>query len=101
MLALELKQDWLQEIQQSDQTPDKSKLKLLLASSFGSAAPNRSALIALPLDALHLDLISEESDLKELNQQIPAHWLLSAGVINGRNIWRKNLSRWYQDLLRL
>ncbi|HBI07337.1 MAG TPA: hypothetical protein DDY48_09510, partial [Erwinia persicina] len=29
---------------------------------------------------------------------VPADWVLSVGVINGRNVWRADLSRWFERL---
>jgi 5-methyltetrahydropteroyltriglutamate--homocysteine methyltransferase len=34
----------------------------------------------------------------ELHHRLPSDWLLSAGLVNGRNVWRADLSRWFSRL---
>ena len=91
ILALELDDEWLQALLSSYQQLDKGSVKLLMATYFGDIGHYLPALSALPIDGIHVDLIAEQSDLAALHQAIPAHWVLSAGVINGRNIWRTDL----------
>ncbi|MGG1929245.1 hypothetical protein ABFY58_25935 [Enterobacter soli] len=30
--------------------------------------------------------------MAELHKRLPADWLLSAGLVNGRNVWRADLT---------
>ncbi|WP_306823263.1 hypothetical protein, partial [Klebsiella pneumoniae] len=34
----------------------------------------------------------------ELHNRLPADWLLSAGLINGRNVWRADLTEKYAQI---
>lgn len=73
-------------------------VKLLLTTYFDSIGQNLAVIRQLPVQGLHVDLVHGNDDLATLNDQIPADWLLSLGVINGRNVWRADLSRWYTRL---
>ncbi|QFI54518.1 5-methyltetrahydropteroyltriglutamate--homocysteine S-methyltransferase [Aeromonas simiae] len=65
--------------------------KLLLTPYFGSVAHQRELITSLKVDGLHLDLVAAPEQLDSLLPKLPAHWVVSAGVINGRNVWRANL----------
>lgn len=47
---------------------------------------------------LHVDLVAGHDDIAALSAALPNDWLLSLGVINGRNVWRADLSRWFERL---
>ncbi|UXY15100.1 5-methyltetrahydropteroyltriglutamate--homocysteine S-methyltransferase [Chitiniphilus purpureus] len=67
-------------------------VKLLLASYFGSAAGHADLLKALPVAGVHLDLVCAPQQLDAFLAGWPQHKVLSAGVIDGRNIWAADLS---------
>ncbi|XBC43087.1 MAG: 5-methyltetrahydropteroyltriglutamate--homocysteine S-methyltransferase [Buchnera aphidicola (Kaburagia rhusicola ensigallis)] len=72
--------------------------KLLLTTYFGSINHNLDIICKLPIQGLHVDLVSGKCNLSLLNSQIPEDWLISLGVINGRNIWRSDLVQWFKQL---
>ncbi|VEB51892.1 5-methyltetrahydropteroyltriglutamate--homocysteine S-methyltransferase [Salmonella enterica subsp. enterica] len=39
-----------------------------------------------------------KDDVAELHQRLPVDWLLSAGLINGRNVWRADLTEKYAQI---
>ncbi len=47
---------------------------------------------------LHVDLVHGKDDVAELHNRLPADWLLSAGLINGRNVWRADLTEKYAQI---
>ncbi|WP_033793121.1 5-methyltetrahydropteroyltriglutamate--homocysteine S-methyltransferase [Pantoea septica] len=96
-LSLELPQAWRETFRPAYQALQ-GNVKLLLTTYFDSIGQNLEVIRALPVQGLHVDLVHGRDDLAQLNQQLPAAWLLSLGVINGRNVWRADLSRWYQRL---
>ncbi|WP_214000119.1 5-methyltetrahydropteroyltriglutamate--homocysteine S-methyltransferase [Arsukibacterium sp.] len=99
ILALELDDSWLQAFVAGYQQLNKGEVKLLLASYFGDVSHQLPVLTTLPVDGLHLDLVADNSDLAVLHEAVPDNWVLSAGVINGRNVWRSDLTALYQQLL--
>lgn len=68
------------------------QLKVMLATYFGSLGSNRDTALALPVAGLHLDLVRAPEQIDDL-AGFPADRVLSLGIIDGRNIWRADLSR--------
>ncbi|NNS09868.1 5-methyltetrahydropteroyltriglutamate--homocysteine S-methyltransferase [Erwinia sp. JH02] len=96
-LALELPAEWLAAFK-SAYAALQGHSKLLLTTYFDSIGQNIDIITALPVQGLHVDLVHGNDDISVLNSKVPASWLLSVGVINGRNIWRADLSRWFERL---
>lgn len=96
-LVLELPQAWLAAFKPAyDALQGHSKL--LLTTYFDSVGENINTIRELPVQGLHVDLVHGKDDLASLNATIPSEWLLSLGVINGRNVWRADLSSWFERL---
>ncbi|KAI9506256.1 methionine synthase [Coemansia spiralis] len=70
-----------------------SGLKYLLTSYFDRLGSNLSWAAALPVHGIHLDLVRGASDVDAALEKIPADKVISAGLINGRNIWKANLEK--------
>ncbi|TAL86896.1 MAG: 5-methyltetrahydropteroyltriglutamate--homocysteine S-methyltransferase [Rhodanobacter sp.] len=62
--------------------------KILLATYFGALGDNLALVHALPVDGLHVDLVRAPEQLDAVLDGLPADRVLSAGVVDGRNIWR-------------
>lgn len=96
-LVLDLPAEWVEAYQGayeflSDET------QLLLTTYFGGISHHLDAICALPVQGLHVDCIAGHDDIATLNQELPKGWVLSLGVINGRNIWRSDLAHWQKTL---
>lgn len=85
-----------------EQLSNVSDLKLLVTSYFDSVRDNADAFYSLPVDGLHIDLCrsagqantaANDADtlLDEALEKID-NKVLSLGVIDGRNIWKNDLS---------
>ncbi len=96
-LVLELPQEWLDAYQPAYQVLQ-GQVKLLLTTYFDSIGHNLDTIHALPVQGLHVDVVAGQDDIAELNATLPQEWLLSLGVINGRNVWRADLSHWFERL---
>ncbi|HEX7381457.1 MAG TPA: 5-methyltetrahydropteroyltriglutamate--homocysteine S-methyltransferase [Nevskiaceae bacterium] len=68
------------------------RLKLMLTTYFGRLGDNLDSVLKLPIDGLHVDLLRAPEQLDAVLDQTPADWLLSLGVVDGRNVWRADLS---------
>ena len=68
------------------------QLKIMLATYFGGLGGNRDTALALPVAGLHLDLVRAPEQIDGL-ADFPGDRVLSLGIIDGRNIWRADLSR--------
>lgn len=96
-LVLELPQAWLDAFKPAYEALQ-GHSKLLLTTYFDSIGQNIDVIQALPVQGLHVDLVHGKDDIASLNAKVPAAWLLSLGVINGRNVWRADLSSWFERL---
>ncbi|HEV8264115.1 MAG TPA: 5-methyltetrahydropteroyltriglutamate--homocysteine S-methyltransferase [Gemmatimonadales bacterium] len=67
------------------------KLRLLVATYFAGLDDNIPTALALPVQGLHVDLVRAPGQLDALLKAWPAGRVLSAGVIDGRNVWRADL----------
>jgi len=66
-------------------------INVLLATYFAGAGDNAATLHALPVAGAHVDLIRGAGDLNRVLEKWPAGRILSAGIVDGRNIWRSDL----------
>ena len=64
---------------------------LMLATYFSPLKENLALACRLPVAALHVDGIRAADELATVAAALPDNRILSAGVIDGRNIWRTNL----------
>ncbi len=69
-----------------------SRAKLLLAAYFGVLGDNRYLAAHLPVAGLHVDAVAGREDVQPLLGLLPAHRVLSLGVIHGRNVWKSDLT---------
>lgn len=92
ILVLDLDQDWLEGLQAAYHALQHNGCRLLLATYFGTVAHHQAQLNTLPVDGLHLDLCRAPEQLETFLGQAFANKTLSLGVIDGRNIWRADLS---------
>lgn len=99
-LVLELPEAWLTAYQHAYEALS-SKVKLLLTTYFDSVSDNLNTIRTLPVQGLHVDVVHGNDDLVALHQNLPAQWLLSAGIVNGRNVWRADLTAKYAQLVQL
>ncbi len=97
VLALELPQEW-REAFKAAYAALNGQVNLLLTTYFDSIGQNLDIIRTLPVQGLHVDLVQGQDDIRQVNQPLPADWVLSVGVINGRNVWRADLSRWFERL---
>lgn len=66
----------------------KGAAKLLVTNYFGGVRDNLSAYLALPVEALHFDFVRGAEDIDRVLTQFPKDKILSAGIVEGRNIWK-------------
>ncbi len=68
------------------------KSKIILGTYFESIAENINLINQNPVwDILHIDLVRASGQLDDILKALPSNKKLSAGLIDGRNIWKNNL----------
>ncbi|QTM69080.1 5-methyltetrahydropteroyltriglutamate--homocysteine S-methyltransferase [Buchnera aphidicola (Hormaphis cornu)] len=100
ILALELPNHWMSAFHNVYEQLNVG-LNILLTTFFGSIEHNIEHVVKIPVHGLHIDHVSGNYNLEQLNKKIPQEWLLSVGIINGRNIWKSNLVNQYNELLKI
>ncbi|PWV65546.1 5-methyltetrahydropteroyltriglutamate--homocysteine S-methyltransferase [Plasticicumulans acidivorans] len=90
-LALDLDADWLAAYREAYAALAGHGPRLLLASYFGGIGEHAALLRELPIDGVHLDLVRAPGQLDGFLADWPQPRVLSAGIIDGRNIWRADL----------
>ncbi|MCQ0042301.1 MAG: 5-methyltetrahydropteroyltriglutamate--homocysteine S-methyltransferase [Bombella sp.] len=68
-------------------------IRLLLTTYFGGLGDNLETALSLPVHGLHVDLVRAPHQLEDVVARARPDLLLSLGVIDGRNIWKADLSR--------
>jgi len=66
-------------------------VSILLATYFAGLGDNARTAHALPVAGVHVDLVRGGGDLDRVLDKWPAGRVFSAGVVDGRNIWRSDL----------
>lgn len=67
--------------------------KLLLTTYFDSVAEQADLVNDLPVAGVHLDAVRAPESLAAFLANYPADRVLSAGIVDGRNVWRTDLVR--------
>jgi 5-methyltetrahydropteroyltriglutamate--homocysteine methyltransferase len=92
ILVTELNSEWLKALSQAYFALHKSPVKILLATYFGALKENLQPACELPVAGLHIDAINAAEEIVRVIDWLPAHKVLSLGIINGRNIWKTDLN---------
>jgi 5-methyltetrahydropteroyltriglutamate--homocysteine methyltransferase len=74
--------------------------RVLLTTYFGELRENLAIATSSQLDALHVDLVRAPEQIDTVLAALPASMTLSAGVVDGRNIWRTDLDLAHAKLRR-
>ncbi|MDB5797124.1 MAG: 5-methyltetrahydropteroyltriglutamate--homocysteine S-methyltransferase [Paucimonas sp.] len=101
VLVTELDMDWTHAFNQAYHHLKVCRVKILLATYFGTLQENLHLAANLPVAGLHIDAINAGSEVQSLIGLLPTHKVVSLGVINGRNIWKTDLNAvldWLQPI---
>ncbi|HWV63856.1 MAG TPA: 5-methyltetrahydropteroyltriglutamate--homocysteine S-methyltransferase, partial [Oxalicibacterium sp.] len=88
ILALELDSAWVDAFAPTYERLSRNAPSLLLATYFDHVRRHADLLRTLPVAGVHLDLVRGAGQLDDFANDWPAGRVLSAGSIDGRNIWR-------------
>ncbi len=103
VLVTELDEAWRQAVRTAYEALSERRVKVLLATYFGPLQDNLELACKLPVDGLHIDAINARDEIVKAVAQLPATSVVSVGVINGRNIWKTDLTAalaWLEPLHR-
>ncbi len=98
LLCLDLPTAWRSRMERAYSGLAASPCSKLLTTYFGGLEDNLSLAAQLPVQGLHVDLVSAPDQLTGVLDRLGPNKVLSAGIINGRNIWRADLDHWAATL---
>ncbi len=77
-----------------------TNVKFILASYFESYGDNLDLTLQLPVEVIHLDLVSCDKQLDTVlsHPSLNKSKILSLGIVNGRNIWKNDYSKSLQTI---
>ncbi|MDO9452437.1 MAG: 5-methyltetrahydropteroyltriglutamate--homocysteine S-methyltransferase [Stagnimonas sp.] len=93
ILALDLPAEWLAAFNLAYASLASNAPPILLATYFGSVAAHAPLLRALPVAGVHVDAVRAPEQLAAFVADWPQDKVLSVGLVDGRNLWRSDLSR--------
>jgi 5-methyltetrahydropteroyltriglutamate--homocysteine methyltransferase len=88
ILGVDLPDAWRHAFERSYWQLARSAPKLLLATYFSPLSDNLRLACQLPVAGLHVDAVRAPDELTGVADWLPAHKVLSVGIVDGRNIWR-------------
>ncbi len=98
ILSLDLEQPWRDSFAEAYHTLHDGSCRLLLTTYFGTVDHHLTLLKNLPVDGLHIDVSSAPEQLESFLTEDFSGKTLSLGCIDGRNIWRADLSQKLETL---
>ncbi|MFC3338876.1 5-methyltetrahydropteroyltriglutamate--homocysteine S-methyltransferase [Paracandidimonas soli] len=98
ILALDLKPEWRDAYARAYARLAESGVSILLATYFEGLKDNASVLKGLPVQGVHIDLVRAPGQLQDVVSLLGQDQVLSAGIVNGRNIWRTDLDAAHEAL---
>jgi 5-methyltetrahydropteroyltriglutamate--homocysteine methyltransferase len=93
ILVLDLPEAWKKSFERVYTNLSGAGVNVLLATYFGPLADNASVLQGLPVQGVHIDLVRAPGQLAAVAELLRADQVLSAGIVDGRNIWRIDLDQ--------
>ena len=92
ILSLDLPVEWRAAFEPSYAALQSAGVKILLANYFGPLRNNLQIALKLPVAGIHLDWVRGAEEINQVLDWLPSTKILSCGVIDGRNIWKRNLA---------
>ncbi|GAB3546447.1 5-methyltetrahydropteroyltriglutamate--homocysteine S-methyltransferase [Noviherbaspirillum agri] len=98
ILALDLDTAWRNAFSPAYDALVEDSPRLLLATYFDDVREHADLLRRLPVAGIHLDLVREAGQLVAFVPDWPQGRVLSAGIVDGRNVWRADLDAALDEL---
>ena len=93
ILAVDADQAWLDAFAPTYKELAITGTRIILGTYFAGVAEHADLLKNLPVHGLHIDGVRAPEQLAVFAQAWPQNKVLSVGLIDGRNVWRANLSQ--------
>ena len=101
ILGLDLPEKWRTAFEPAYSRLAAAGISLLLATYFSPLGENLHRACHLPVQGLHVDAVRAPEEIDSIADWLPAHKVLSLGLVDGRNIWRTDLDAALQKTERI
>lgn len=92
ILAIDVDKAWLNAFTSTYQELAITGTRIIIGTYFASVAEHINLLKGLPIHGVHIDCVRAPEQLNLFADAWPENKVLSVGLIDGRNVWRANLS---------
>lgn len=96
--SLSISSEWQDALTKAYQNINNDKVKVLVTSYFGELRENLKTFMSLDVNGIHIDGVRGKKEIEEAVSSIASDKVLSLGVVEGRNIWKNDLSKSYEIL---
>ncbi|MDQ9169635.1 5-methyltetrahydropteroyltriglutamate--homocysteine S-methyltransferase [Oxalobacteraceae bacterium R-40] len=93
ILGVDLPAPWRNAFERTYWQLAQNGVKLMLATYFSTLEENLRMACMLPIAGLHIDAVRAPNELFIASDWLADHKILSAGIIDGRNVWRADLDQ--------
>ena len=93
ILAVDADQNWLNAFADTYKELANTGVRIIIGTYFASVAEHLNLLKNLPVHGVHIDAVRAPEQLAVFADAWPENKVLSVGLIDGRNVWRANLSK--------
>lgn len=93
ILAVDADQAWLDAFAPTYKELAITGTRIIIGTYFASVAEHLNLLKNLPVHGVHIDAVRAPEQLAVFADAWPENKVLSVGLIDGRNVWRANLSK--------
>ncbi|HFC8543434.1 5-methyltetrahydropteroyltriglutamate--homocysteine S-methyltransferase [Neisseria weaveri] len=93
ILSADADANWIKAVETAYKEFANTGVRIIIGTYFASAAEHLNLLKALPVHGVHIDCVRAPEQLAVFADAWPENKVLSVGLIDGRNVWRANLSK--------
>ena len=93
ILATDVAQVWLNAFAPVYKELANTGVRIILGTYFAGVAEHVKLLGSLPVHGVHIDCVRAPEQLAVFAEQFPTNKVLSVGLIDGRNVWKANLTQ--------
>ena len=93
ILATDVAQVWLDAFAPVYKELANTGVRIILGTYFAGVAEHVKLLGSLPVHGVHIDCVRAPEQLVVFAEQFPTNKVLSVGLIDGRNVWKANLTQ--------
>ena len=93
ILVTDVAQVWLDAFAPVYKELANTGVRIILGTYFAGVAEHVKLLGSLPVHGVHIDCVRAPEQLAVFAEQFPTNKVLSVGLIDGRNVWKANLTQ--------